>query len=173
MDVSAGRTKGWLWCRLWLASGSCWIWQVLHACQDWLEVAKQLSHFPQLLFSTCYSDTGYYGMDWFDAMQCCYYQVHNSSILAHNVFFCSMVMWPNPWVKRSMTQSPSTLQSVRIFLTRASSNVWFVKENVKTKLRFFLSKWRGQAECLVAWWNRPSPWGSIPSPAGTILNFAT
>merc|ERR1711971_977152 len=24
--------------------------------------------------STCYSDTGYYGMDWFDAMQCCYYQ---------------------------------------------------------------------------------------------------
>ena len=25
--------------------------------------------------STCYSDTGYYGMDWFDAMQCCYYQV--------------------------------------------------------------------------------------------------
>ena len=27
------------------------------------------------LFSTCYSDTGYYGMDWFDAMQCCYYQV--------------------------------------------------------------------------------------------------
>merc|ERR1712130_180087 len=24
--------------------------------------------------SSCYSDTGYYGMDWFDAMQCCYYQ---------------------------------------------------------------------------------------------------
>ena len=88
----AGRTKGWLWRRLWLASRSCWIWQVLHACQDWLKVAtnkhfhKQLSDFPSILSSTCYSDTGFYGMDWFDAMQCCYYQVRNSSILAQNLF---------------------------------------------------------------------------------------
>ena len=46
--------------------------------------------------------------------------------------------------------------------------MWFIQENVKSKLRFPRSKWRGQAERLVAWWNRPSPRGSI-FPTMTML----
>ena len=66
--------------------------------------------------STCYSDTGYYGMDWFDAMQCCYYQVPRPSGWVFLYLFLSMVMSRNLWAKRNMTRSRSTSPSVRIFI---------------------------------------------------------
>ena len=66
--------------------------------------------------STCYSDTGYYGMDWFDAMQCCYYQVPGPSDWVFLYLFLSMVMSRNLWAKRNMTRSRSTSPSVRIFI---------------------------------------------------------
>ena len=46
---------------------------------------------------------------------------------------CSTAMWPNPWVKRSMTRSPNTSLSVRIFTEHQV--LWFIKENVRTKLK--------------------------------------
>ena len=78
-------------------------------------------------------------------------------------------MWPNPWVKRSTTQSPSTLRSVGIFLTNNQSIKCVVyPRKCEKQAEIFLSKWRGQAERLVAWWNRPSPRGSI-FPTMTML----
>ena len=55
-------------------------------------------------------------MDWFDAMQCCYYQVPRPPDWVFLYFFRSMVMSRNLWAKRNMTRSRSTSPSVCIFI---------------------------------------------------------
>ena len=100
-------------------------------------------------FSTCYSDTGFYGMDWFDAMQCCYYQVNHSALYWLEMCFPATVRGSIPHSsRRHPIPSIRTHKAPRCYML-----LWWHFSPLSLSIRLSIGWWwfffKYQHQC---WW---------------------